>query len=76
MGAAVSTCCALPITSYGTTTRGGARVATGDFHYPEHLLGWKTLLPSRHDEAAVVDYLRSRRPVFLTRLEADTALAA
>ncbi len=51
-------------------------VATGDFHRPEHLLGWKTLLPSRHAEAAVVDYLRSRRPVFLTRLEADTALVA
>jgi predicted metal-dependent phosphoesterase TrpH len=51
-------------------------VATGDFHRPEHLLGWKTLLPSRHEEEAVVEYLRSRRPVYLARLEADTALAA
>ena len=51
-------------------------VATGDFHHPEHLIGWKTLLPSRHDEMAVVDYLRSRRPVYLARFEADTALAA
>jgi len=51
-------------------------VATGDFHHLEHLIGWKTLLPSRHDEMAVVDYLRSRRPVYLARFEADTALAA
>ena len=47
-------------------------VACGDFHDLEHLAGWKTLLPSMHDEAAVVDYLRSRRPVYLIRLEADT----
>ena len=47
-------------------------VASGDFHDLEHLAGWKTLLPSMHDEAAVVDYLRSRRPVYLIRLEADT----
>ena len=47
-------------------------VASGDFHDLEHLGGWKTLLPSMHDEAAVVDYLRSRRPVYLIRLEADT----
>ncbi len=51
-------------------------VASGDFHRPEHLLGWKTLLPSRHDEAAVVDYLRSQRPVYLVKLEADTRLLA
>jgi len=47
-------------------------VACGDFHELKHLAGWKTLLPSMHDEAAVVDYLRSRRPVYLIRLEADT----
>jgi 3',5'-nucleoside bisphosphate phosphatase len=51
-------------------------VATGDFHRPEHLLGWKTLLPTHHEERAVIEYLRSRRPVYLTRLEADTALLA
>jgi len=43
-------------------------VASGDFHVPEHLLGWKTLLPSLHEEGAVVDYLRSPRPVYLVRL--------
>ena len=48
-------------------------VASGDFHRPEHLGGWKTLLPSLHDEAAVVDYLRSPRPVYLVRLEAGVA---
>jgi 3',5'-nucleoside bisphosphate phosphatase len=51
-------------------------VACGDFHEPRHLLGWKTLLPSRHDEEAVVDYLRSPRPVYLTRLDAELARVA
>lgn len=51
-------------------------VASGDFHVPDHLHGWKTLLPSPHDETAVVDYLRSPRPVYLTRLELDLTRAA
>ncbi|MGH3078304.1 MAG: PHP domain-containing protein [Gaiellaceae bacterium] len=52
-------------------------VATGDFHRPEHLVGWKTLLPSAHEESAVVDYLRSARPVHLVRFdEGADALAA
>jgi predicted metal-dependent phosphoesterase TrpH len=51
-------------------------VASGDFHEPRHLLGWKTLLPSRHDEESVVDYLRSPRPVYLTRLDAELSPAA
>jgi hypothetical protein len=51
-------------------------VASGDFHTPEHLLGWKTLLPSVHDEAAVVDYLRSPRPVYLARLDDELVRAA
>lgn len=51
-------------------------VASGDFHDVEHLAGWKTLLPSMHDESAVIDYLRSRRPVYLIRLEPDTAQLA
>jgi hypothetical protein len=37
----------------------------------EHLGGWKTLLPCGKDEQAVVDYLRSPRPAYLTRIEAE-----
>jgi 3',5'-nucleoside bisphosphate phosphatase len=44
-------------------------VASGDFHAPAHLKGWKTLLPGRHDEQAVVEYLRTPRPVYLVRLD-------
>jgi predicted metal-dependent phosphoesterase TrpH len=44
-------------------------VATGDFHVPEHLAGWKTLLPCAKDEEEVVSYLRSSRPAYLVRLE-------
>lgn len=52
-------------------------VATGDFHRREHLYGWKTLVPSRRAEQAVLDYLRSQRPVYLARLDAgETLLAA
>jgi predicted metal-dependent phosphoesterase TrpH len=52
-------------------------VATGDFHRPEHLSTWKTLLPCVKDEAAVVAYLRSLRPAFLVRLdEARERIAA
>jgi predicted metal-dependent phosphoesterase TrpH len=54
--------------------RGLAVVANGDFHRPEHLHGWKTLLPCRKDERAVVDYLCSARPAFLTRIDAAPAL--
>jgi hypothetical protein len=51
-------------------------VANGDFHTPGHLIGWKTLLPSRHDEEAVVEYLRSPRPVYLARLDDELSRAA
>jgi predicted metal-dependent phosphoesterase TrpH len=44
-------------------------VACGDFHEPAHLLGWKTLLPCAKSEEAVVTYLRSDRPAFLTRID-------
>jgi processive 1,2-diacylglycerol beta-glucosyltransferase len=43
-------------------------VASGDFHRPEHLATWKTLLPCRKEEAAVVDYHRSGRPSYLVDL--------
>jgi predicted metal-dependent phosphoesterase TrpH len=44
-------------------------VACGDFHEPDHLAGWKTLLPCARDEQSIVGYLRSRRPAYLVRLE-------
>jgi hypothetical protein len=44
-------------------------VANGDFHELAHLYGWKTLLPCAKDERAVVGYLRSTRPAFLTRID-------
>ena len=49
--------------------RGLPAVASGDFHRPEHLYGWKTLLPCAKDAGAVVAYLRSPRPAFLTRID-------
>lgn len=51
-------------------------VAAGDFHRAEHLAGWKTLLPSPHDESALVDYLRSPRPVYLARFDLELSRAA
>jgi hypothetical protein len=52
-------------------------VACGDLHRAEQLPGWTTLVPCEQDEEALVDYLRSPRPVFLTRLEQrPVALAA
>ena len=54
--------------------RGLPAVASGDFHEPTHLRGWKTLLPCAKDEAAVVAYLRSSRPAFLTRIDEPVTL--
>ncbi len=51
-------------------------VANGDFHRPEHLGGWKTMLPCPKEEAAVVAYLRSARPAYLVRLDARPQLRA
>jgi processive 1,2-diacylglycerol beta-glucosyltransferase len=48
-------------------------VATGDFHRPEHLATWKTVLPVEKTEEAVVDYLRSSRPVYLASFEPSAA---
>jgi len=55
--------------------RGLPTVATGDFHRPEHLYGWKTLLPCAKEEEAVVAYLRSVRPAFLARFDAPLELS-
>jgi hypothetical protein len=51
-------------------------VATGDFHRPEHLATWKTLLPCDKREDAVVAYLRSQAPAFLAELGAREPAAA
>ena len=55
---------------------GHAIVATGDFHRPEHLATWKTLLPCPKDEPSVIAYLRSSRPAYLVRLEDELRAAA
>ena len=44
-------------------------VASGDFHRPEHLSSWKTLVPCEKRESELVEYLRSSRPVHITRFE-------
>jgi hypothetical protein len=51
-------------------------VACGDFHRPEHLPGWKTLVPCSKDIATLIGYLRSELPVYLTRLDLDERIAA
>jgi hypothetical protein len=62
---------------YGwVATAGLPVVAAGDFHSPVHLPGWKTLLPCGRDEASVVTYLRSPRPVYLASLEYESARLA
>jgi predicted metal-dependent phosphoesterase TrpH len=47
-------------------------VANGDFHRPEHLATWKTLLPAERTEEAVVAYLRSPDPVALMPFRSST----
>jgi hypothetical protein len=50
-------------------------VAAGDFHRPEHLATWKSVVPAEKTEAAVLDFLRSSRPAQLTLVESfDAAL--
>ena len=49
-------------------------VANGDFHVPEHLATWKTLLPCRKEEAAIIDYLRSPRPAYVVDLSGADGL--
>ena len=46
-------------------------VANGDFHVPEHVDTWKTLLPCARTQAGVVDFLRSEAPAALTRVEPE-----
>jgi predicted metal-dependent phosphoesterase TrpH len=42
-------------------------VASGDFHRPEHLTTWKTVLRCERDPAAVVAHLSSREPAMIVR---------
>jgi predicted metal-dependent phosphoesterase TrpH len=53
-------------------------VANGDFHRPEHLSSWKTLLPCRKDERDIVAFLRSTRAARLApvRRVPQSALAS
>lgn len=51
-------------------------VASGDFHRPEHLLTWKTLLCCSPSERSVVAYLRSNRPAYLVDLAEPALLEA
>ena len=44
-------------------------VASGDFHRPEHLATWKTLLPCDRNAEAVVAFLRSNTRAYLTQIE-------
>ncbi|HEY2544087.1 MAG TPA: hypothetical protein VGH92_13685, partial [Gaiellaceae bacterium] len=55
--------------------RGLPAVANGDFHRPEHLHSWKTLLPCAKTPGAVVSYLRSPRPTFLARFDAPSEIS-
>jgi hypothetical protein len=62
---------------YGWVARAGLpAVASGDFHRPEHLSSWKTLLACEQREQAVVDYLRSARPTFVGHVDAAARAAA
>jgi hypothetical protein len=51
-------------------------VASGDFHRPEHVATWKTLLPCRKDAASVVHYLRSSAPASLAPFAPAERVAA
>jgi predicted metal-dependent phosphoesterase TrpH len=46
-------------------------VANGDFHVPEHVDTWKTLLPCARTRDDVVGFLRSEAPAALTRVEPE-----
>ena len=51
-------------------------VASGDFHVPGHLVGWKTLLSCAKDEESVVAHLRSPARASLMPFAPEQALAA
>lgn len=47
-------------------------IASGDFHRPEHLRGWKTVLPCAKHADAVVGCLQANGPVYLARIDQRT----
>jgi hypothetical protein len=51
-------------------------VASGDFHRPEHLSTWKTVLPCRKHPDEVVGYLRSSAPAQLVAFAPSARAAA
>src|SRR5438445_3552597 len=48
-------------------------VATGDFHQPRDLASWKTFVPCRKSERALVAHLRSRAAVYVMPFAPDLA---
>jgi 3',5'-nucleoside bisphosphate phosphatase len=50
-------------------------VAAGDFHWIDHLSGWKTLLPCARDEQMIVACLRSRATLHLAPFSPGAAPA-
>ena len=51
-------------------------VASSDFHRPEHLYAWKTLLPAQKSPASVLDALRRGSGIGMIRLEAGLEATA
>ncbi|HEX6083078.1 MAG TPA: PHP domain-containing protein [Thermoanaerobaculia bacterium] len=51
-------------------------IGNSDFHRPEHLYAWKTLLPSRANELAVFRALKQGSGLAVTRLEQTCEVSA
>ena len=49
-------------------------LGAGDLHRREQLSSWKTLVPCRKDEEALVAYLRSPAPAYLVPFRAEAAV--
>ena len=64
-----------PETFAWVAERGLPSLASGDFHRPEDLSSWKTLLRCEKEADAVLDCLRSPSRVYLTPFAADDRLA-
>jgi hypothetical protein len=51
-------------------------IGNSDFHKPEHLYAWKTLLPCEKNERSILDTLKNGHGLALTRLTAPLAAKA